>query len=84
MKYVGHAIQIRQQFTMLTKCQALYYAHNPPCCDGGKSPPPHYDPFPLPPWKPEPYDLGVDGPIRFDNPKTLAPLLLIPFFIFAR
>ncbi|GBC60618.1 hypothetical protein DENIS_1575 [Desulfonema ishimotonii] len=55
--YIGHAQQIAQQFTMLKKCHKLYKEHTPPCCDdpGGKNLP-FYNPYPLPEWKPEPYN----------------------------
>jgi RHS repeat-associated protein len=49
--YVGHAIQVQQQFTMLINCFKLYEAHKPPCCGNA----PFFNPFPLPGWKPEPY-----------------------------
>lgn len=56
--YVGHAIQIKQQYIMLQNCRTLYESHTPPCCGPGKpsgQPAPNYDPYPLPSWKPEPH-----------------------------
>ncbi len=50
--YVGHTIQILQQYIMLQNCQILYIFHEPPCSEGGY---PDYNPFPLPAWRPEPY-----------------------------
>ena len=48
-RYVGHAIQIKQQHIMLANCVANFINHVPPCIGT----PPSYDPFPLPEWKPE-------------------------------
>lgn len=50
--YVGHTVQIWQQSRMLTACQELYASHTPPCCG---EPAPSYNPYPLPPWRPEPF-----------------------------
>lgn len=58
--YVGHAIQMFQQNIMLQNCQILYIFHEPPCSDDGY---PDCDPFPLPPWKPEPYPQPCPVPV---------------------
>lgn len=52
--WLGHVQQINQQYTMLLNCQAYYLMHEPPCCDA--QPIPDYYPYPLPEWKPEPYE----------------------------
>ena len=89
--YVGHAIQIRQQYLMLKKCQAFYKSKQPPCCEAGGDPLPDYDPFPLPEWKPEPYTprngpppvppSPPDLPPRGPDPRHLIPLILIPVIL---
>jgi RHS repeat-associated protein len=78
--YVGHAVQIRQQYLMLLKCHAYYKSKNPPCCDG--EPPPTYDPFPLPDWKPEPPAPPVPQPMPTPaDPRSVVPWLLVPFLV---
>ncbi len=52
VRYVGHAVQIAQQFAIYQECLLLYKTHIPPCCFDIVPP---WDPFPLPAWKPLPH-----------------------------